>query len=273
MTLTAEITFDLTIAAVCMLCLGAFRVVMSFVERVHPLATGVAQRPRPDSWVGQMVFVYVLNAVLVVGMFYLWHVVDFQTIGLLATSGFAMGGAEQSIGSLILYGAIFWVAYSCFDGFMHYWRHCSDFLWGNVHQVHHDDPAMNVSTTYWRCWQEIAFDTVALMIFGGLVIGVSWPVLVIGMSFELLAQLIHHTNFRSPRWLMATLGRFIQLPEHHRYHHAIDLHHAYYWTIMPFNVLFDWGGKLVHSKDVGTADIHDVGERKTGFANPQASPA
>lgn len=231
-------------------------VILMWLEKRAPYAT-LSQRPRTGttSSTYRKVPFYNIGAVSV-----LWYLLDHLGF---AQHGIIRVGAlihESSPASAVLTILLVWLIYTGVDGTLHYLRHRSDLLW-LIHKTHHSDTAMDISTTVFRSMGEIMFNLVAFFLLFGVIISAPWWAIIAAFGVESAMQLIHHANFQPKPWLMATVGRIIQLPPHHRVHHA-RTHTGYYWTFQGYNYLYG----LFNSNSMPPVDR--AHEYQTGFDEP-----
>jgi len=199
----------------------------------------------------------------VAAMAALWYLLDHAG---LASTGLIPVGAlirESSPVSAVATVLLLWLIYSGVDGTLHYLRHRSDLLW-LVHRTHHSDTAMDISTTVFRSGSEILFNLVAFFLLFGVVVSAPWWAIVTAFGIESAMQLIHHANFRPGPRVLATIGRVIQLPPHHRMHHSRS-HSGYFWTFQPYNYLY-----ALANPDA-TPPVDHADEYQTGFHGPVAA--
>jgi len=122
--------------------------------------------------------------------------------------------------------------------FVFYWwhrlRHDSFFFWLAFHQLHHSPRRIEALTSFYKHPMEIIINSILISSISYTLLGLNtegaaWAVLYAGT-----AELIYHTNIRTPR----LLGYFFQRPEMHRIHHQTDLHY-YNFSDLPFwDILF-----------------------------------
>jgi sterol desaturase/sphingolipid hydroxylase (fatty acid hydroxylase superfamily) len=116
-------------------------------------------------------------------------------------------------------GALYWLA----GTFVFYWwhrlRHAQVF-WLALHQVHHSPSRLELLTSFYKHPAEIVADAVltALLVYG--VCGASAAAGAWTALFGATGEYFYHSNLRTPRWV----GWFLQRPEHHCLHHALDVH-------------------------------------------------
>lgn len=137
--------------------------------------------------------------------------------------------------------AQFVVGFLLLDLFFYYWHllnHRIPLLW-RFHNVHHIDPALDVSSGFRFHFGEVLFSTLFRVV----------QVSVIGMSFttfavyELVFQantLFHHSNLRLPIRLERWLNKVIVTPRMHGIHHSQVRRE----TNSNYGVVFPWWDKL-----------------------------
>jgi sterol desaturase/sphingolipid hydroxylase (fatty acid hydroxylase superfamily) len=135
----------------------------------------------------------------------------------------------------------FVVAFLLLDLSFYYWHllnHKVPFLW-RFHNVHHIDPALDVSTGFRFHFGEVLFSTLFRVA----------QVSLIGMSFtsfaayELIFQsetLFHHSNLRLPVRLERLLNKILVTPRMHGIHHSQVRRE----TNSNYGVVFPWWDRL-----------------------------
>jgi sterol desaturase/sphingolipid hydroxylase (fatty acid hydroxylase superfamily) len=113
----------------------------------------------------------------------------------------------------------FIVALISFDLVLYFWhrkRHRSPFLW-KMHQTHHSDVSVNVTTAFRLHFFEIFLTTIVKSIFI-VVVGVSADFVLANEMIAVLCAMFHHTNitFRGEKWASC----FMVTPYTHRAHHS-----------------------------------------------------
>ena len=104
--------------------------------------------------------------------------------------------------------------------FQHYLSHKIPVLW-RLHQVHHADPDIDVSTA-------IRFHPVEIvlsMLYKIVWVVILGPPAVAVVLFEVMLNgcaMFNHANVDLPRWLDRGLRMFIVTPDMHRVHHSIE---------------------------------------------------
>ena len=133
----------------------------------------------------------------------------------------------------IAQGALFWFA----GTFVFYWWHRlrhADGFWRVLHQLHHSPSRIELLTSFYKHPVEMVADSVitgALVycVCGGSAEAGAWT-----SFFGAAGEYFYHSNIRTPRWV----GWFLQRPEHHSIHHAVDVHRYNYGDITWWDRLF-----------------------------------
>ena len=110
-----------------------------------------------------------------------------------------------------------------FDAWMYLWHranHALGLLW-RFHRFHHQDEAMDVTTTVRFHPAEIMLSTLARLVVMPL-LGLTISELVIYEMVLFPVILLHHSNIRFPERLDRALRVLIVTPAVHRIHHSID---------------------------------------------------
>jgi sterol desaturase/sphingolipid hydroxylase (fatty acid hydroxylase superfamily) len=137
--------------------------------------------------------------------------------------------------------AQFTVAFLLMDLSFYYWHllnHKVPFLW-RFHNVHHVDPALDVSTGFRFHFGEVLFSTAFRVAQVGL-IGMS---LATFAAYELVFQsetLFHHSNLRLPIRLERLLNKLLVTPRMHGIHHSQVRRE----TNSNYGVVFPWWDRL-----------------------------
>lgn len=118
-----------------------------------------------------------------------------------------------------------------------YWWHRAthrwDFLWRNVHQLHHSALRIEALTAFFAHPLETVSAALitcfsSYIVFGASSLAAAWALLLTAV-FDLYL----HSDTHSPRWL----GYIVQRPEMHRVHHAYG-HHAQNYGLPIWDILF-----------------------------------
>jgi len=126
--------------------------------------------------------------------------------------------------------------------FVDYWRHRLHHAWRplwRLHQVHHLDEAVDVSTGYLNHPLEVvpmALTFAALT----LVLAPSPEGYAVRLLLAMGALAFHHANVALPPWLDRALTAVTPTPRTHRVHHARHVP----WTDSNFGTVFSWWDRL-----------------------------
>jgi sterol desaturase/sphingolipid hydroxylase (fatty acid hydroxylase superfamily) len=137
--------------------------------------------------------------------------------------------------------AQFIVAFLLLDLSFYYWHllnHKVPFLW-RFHNVHHIDPALDVSTGFRFHFGEVLFST-AFRVAQVSLIGMS---LATFAAYELVFQsetLFHHSNLRLPIRVERLLNKIVVTPRMHGIHHSQVRRE----TNSNYGVVFPWWDRL-----------------------------
>ena len=235
--------------------------ILVWLEHRSPYATR-SQTPRSSAVLAVYRRVPFYNVAAMAVLWYLLDHVGLASTGLIPVGALIHASSPVSAVATVL---LLWLIYSGVDGTLHYLRHRSDLLW-LVHRTHHSDTAMDISTTVFRSGSEILFNLVAFFTLFGAIVSAPWWAIMSAFGIESAMQLIHHANFRPSPRVLATIGRVIQLPPHHRMHHSRS-HSGYFWTFQPYNYLY----ALVNP--AATPSVDHADDYRTGFHGPVAAPA
>ncbi len=112
-------------------------------------------------------------------------------------------------------------------------------LW-RVHQVHHSDVDLDVSTSYrHHPLEPLVFMPVVTPLI--LLLGIAAPAAVAYQGINIALTVFAHSNLRIPEWLERGLCKLIVTPDFHRLHHASERRYtdSNYGGIVPwFDYLF-----------------------------------
>jgi sterol desaturase/sphingolipid hydroxylase (fatty acid hydroxylase superfamily) len=137
--------------------------------------------------------------------------------------------------------AQFIIGFLLLDLSFYYWHllnHRIPFLW-RFHNVHHIDPALDVSTGFRFHFGEVLFSTF-FRVLQVILIGIS---LATFAAYELVFQcetLFHHTDVRLPIRLERALNKVLVTPRMHGIHHS----QVRGETNSNFGVVFPWWDRL-----------------------------
>lgn len=117
-------------------------------------------------------------------------------------------GVALAIGDLVYY----WV---------HRAQHTWNWLWA-IHELHHSDEHMNVTTTYRHHWAQVLFDTLTFGFVGVYLLApppaVAAPAVLIHYVVGHFVHMNARIRLRPIRWLLVS-------PQHHRIHHSSEPGH------------------------------------------------
>jgi len=122
--------------------------------------------------------------------------------------------------------------------FVFYWwhraRHSIDLLWIGLHQIHHSASRIELATSFYKHPLEIVLNSILSTAIVFVVLGASAEASPWYSFFAALGEFYYHSNLKTPRWT----GWFLQRPEAHSIHHALDVHHYNYGDITWWDRLF-----------------------------------
>jgi sterol desaturase/sphingolipid hydroxylase (fatty acid hydroxylase superfamily) len=149
-----------------------------------------------------------------------------------------------------------------------YWRHRLHHAWRplwRLHQVHHLDEAVDVSTGYLNHPLEVVPMALAFAALT-LLLAPSPEGYALRLLLAMGALAFHHADLALPAWLDAALARVTPTPRTHRVHHARRLP----WTDSNFGTVFTWWDRLfgtwrtredVACMETGVEDLPRLGAR------------
>lgn len=108
--------------------------------------------------------------------------------------------------------------------FVGYWAHRLNHQWHllwRLHRVHHNDTKMDSSTAFRAHPFDVFLDN-ASVIIAGIVFGLDINIIVIRWIFYMPLFGAHHSSFRFPTWVDASLGTIFVTPNFHKVHHHQD---------------------------------------------------
>ena len=155
-------------------------------------------------------------------------VAELKPFGLLAVAGLD-GPAEIAAAFLLL------------DLTFYYWHvlnHRVPWLW-RIHNVHHIDPDLDVTTAFRFHFAEVAFSA-GFRVVQVLAIGPSLAAFAIYEVAFQTGTLFHHSNVRLPLALERALNLVVVTPRMHGIHHS-DIRDE---TMSNFGVVFRWWDRL-----------------------------
>jgi sterol desaturase/sphingolipid hydroxylase (fatty acid hydroxylase superfamily) len=122
--------------------------------------------------------------------------------------------------------------------FVYYWwhraRHEIPLLWRFVHQLHHSPARLEVATSFYKHPAEILLNGLLSSFLLHVIVGLDPASASVVVTITGLAELIYHSNLRTPYWL----GFLFQRPESHRRHHQRDHHRGNYSDLPLWDMLF-----------------------------------
>lgn len=122
--------------------------------------------------------------------------------------------------------------------FVFYWwhriRHENEFLWRVFHQIHHSPQRIEMITAFYKHPAEMAVNSLigALLVYA--LLGLSAEAGAIYTACAALAEILYHTNVRTPQWI----GYFFKRPEMHRIHQQYRRHRNNYGDVVCWDILF-----------------------------------
>jgi len=138
------------------------------------------------------------------------------TLGWTGSNDFGLSRLE-----IIPHGVRSIVAFLLMDLSFYWWHrinHRIPLLW-RLHNVHHFDPDLDLSTTFRFHFGELAFSSAFRVVQIGLIDPSLITYLIYEMIFQ-LAALFHHSNLRLPIRIERILLRLIVTPRMHGIHHS-----------------------------------------------------
>lgn len=149
--------------------------------------------------------------------------------------------------------APYWVGLLSFflTSFIFYWWHRAthrfDVLWRIFHQLHHSAKRVEALTAFYAHPLDSATAVLISCFTSYLILGASPVAAAIAIALTGAFDLFLHSDLRTPRWL----GYFIQRPEMHTVHHALD-HHAQNYGLPLWDILFGtWANPPERSLSLG----------------------
>jgi sterol desaturase/sphingolipid hydroxylase (fatty acid hydroxylase superfamily) len=122
--------------------------------------------------------------------------------------------------------------------FVYYWwhrvRHESRFLWRYLHQVHHSPARIECLMSFYKHPIEIAINGVLSSTVLYVLVGLPPTSVAVVVTITGVAELIYHSNLRTPWWL----GFLFQRPEMHRRHHESGWHRSNFSDLPIWDLLF-----------------------------------
>ncbi len=186
---------------------------------------------------------YVVNAALT-GLGFITGVVTVRPVALAG----AVWAQEHSFGLLHLGTLPLWVqvaaAVLLMDLTFYYWHrfnHTRPLLW-RFHNVHHDDPDMDVTTSFRFHFGEVLYSTVFRLFQVGLIGVVPLTYVIYELVFN-GATMFHHSNLRLPVAWERRLNWVFVTPRMHGVHHSVIGRE----TNSNYSVIFSWWDRLNRS--------------------------
>lgn len=158
--------------------------------------------------------------------------------------------------SIIAQGFMFYAVYSCGNYWIHRWKHSNPILWKFIHKLHHSPSHMETRLSFYRHPVEIMFNSVYIVLLGGLVLGLPIEVIAIALAIEGCLECFHHSNIKLPEQF-SVIGYIFQTPEMHLVHHEYGLHRYNYSPFL-------WDSVF------GTARIPEAWNKKLGFKHSKS---
>lgn len=198
------------------------------------------RQPRVSGWIARVVLLNLAQ----VGVVYLGTLTwDRWLPGLRLWNGETFGSIP---GIVIGYVAVTFVYY-----WWHRARHEIPFLWRWLHQVHHSPARIEVVTSFYKHPFEILLNGVLSSFILHVLVGLGPANAAIVVTVTGVAELLYHSNLRTPYWL----GFLFQRPESHRRHHERAHHRDNYSDLPLWDMLF------------GTFDNPRENPLECGFSN------
>lgn len=150
--------------------------------------------------------------------------------------------SNDSIKEIAIYTIQFLLLQDLLFYLYHRAQHSWKWLWP-VHEMHHSDNELNVSTSYRIHWLESAFQYVVIIYPILMILGVHIEGILSTAIVATALLLFSHSNLKVH---LGAIGFLIVGPQYHRIHHSIqDKHQAK--NLAQFFPLFDWlGGTYYH---------------------------
>jgi sterol desaturase/sphingolipid hydroxylase (fatty acid hydroxylase superfamily) len=122
--------------------------------------------------------------------------------------------------------------------FVYYWwhraRHEIPMLWRWLHQVHHSPSRLEVATSFYKHPFELLLNGLLSSFLLYVVVGLSPRSAGVVVTITGIAELLYHSNLRTPYWL----GFLFQRPESHRRHHERTHHRGNFSDLPLWDMLF-----------------------------------
>lgn len=127
-------------------------------------------------------------------------------------------GLVESINGTAFGIAVAIICLDLLDYTLHWASHRIAALW-RVHQVHHSDIELDITTLFRHHPFEAAVTSLVIG-GGGLLMGFSIAEITIYGALSVLVQIAAHANLVLPRWLTNLLSPVLVTPDFHRIHHS-----------------------------------------------------
>lgn len=193
--------------------------------------------------------------------------------GVLTVRPLALFGAAwsetQAFGLLHLLGLPLWAQVGAgvllMDLTFYYWHrfnHTQPLLW-RFHGIHHDDPDMDVTTSFRFHCGEVLYSTVFRCLQVGLIGVLPLTYLVYEAAFN-CATMFHHSNLRLPVVLERLINKIFVTPRMHGVHHSVIGRE----TNSNYSVIFSWWDRLNRSLRLNISQ-KDIIIGVPGYLRPQ----
>jgi sterol desaturase/sphingolipid hydroxylase (fatty acid hydroxylase superfamily) len=194
--------------------------VMMIIEALRPGRTW----KKVSGWWARAVF---LNLIQVASVFvgaYTWDA---------WFAGGSLWQAEQTFGvtggAVLGYFVITFIYY-----WWHRWRHENDFLWRNLHQLHHSPQRIEIITAFYKHPLEIVVNGALSSFILYVLVGLGPQASSLAVLLTGLGELVYHWNVKTPYWL----GFIFQRPESHCVHHRHGWHRQNFSDLPLWDMLF-----------------------------------
>lgn len=180
--------------------------------------------PKVHSWYTRVVMVNIAQVLIVVLAGFTWEK---------WLSGHSILKLSQFMNPWLAGFAAYFVATFVFY-WWHRYRHESDFLWTQFHQIHHSPQRLEVITSFYKHPHEMVFNSIMGSLIVYVILGLSVQAAAIYTLFTALGEFFYHTNVKTPHWV----GYFFQRPEMHRIHHQYNYHKNNYGDFAIWDMIF-----------------------------------
>jgi sterol desaturase/sphingolipid hydroxylase (fatty acid hydroxylase superfamily) len=138
---------------------------------------------------------------------------------LLIPAGTLTAHSLLDLGALGLWAAPIGLLATTFGGYwLHRAEHRYGWLWHATHQLHHSPARVDMAGAYFAHPLEVLLKVVVSTVIASFVLGLAPLAVSLVNTIVAALGLFQHWNIRTPR----VLGYFVQRPESHCVHHAID---------------------------------------------------